>query len=73
MSFLGQSLLGEMFVWWVVGGWFQGEFSVSFGPKSKFCSSDLDLDQAEQNCVVPTCHGSIPLNILEIIFATRIQ
>jgi hypothetical protein len=34
--------------WWVVGGWFQGEFSVSFGPKSKFCSSDLDLDQAEQ-------------------------
>jgi hypothetical protein len=32
----------------VGGGWFHGEFSVSFGPKSKFCSSDLDLDQAEQ-------------------------
>ena len=24
MSFLGQSLLGEMFVWWVGGGWWVG-------------------------------------------------
>ena len=32
-----------------VGGWFHGEFSVSFGSTPKFCSFDLDLDQAEQN------------------------
>ena len=32
---LGQSLLGEKFVWWLVGG-VEGNFSVSFGPKPEF-------------------------------------
>ena len=43
---LGQSLLGEKFVW-VVGG-VEGNFSVTLWSKTLFKALDLDLDQAEQ-------------------------
>ena len=33
---LGQCLLGEKVVWGVVGGWFEGKFSVSLGSKPGF-------------------------------------
>ena len=40
--------------WWVVGGGGGGSkvnLVFCFGPKPKFCSFDLDLDQAEQKFI----------------------
>ena len=39
---LGQLLLGEKFVWVVVGG-FEGKFSVSFGPTDQDLSFGFGL------------------------------
>ena len=33
---------------WMVGGGLKATLVFCFGPKPKFCSFDLDLDQAEQ-------------------------
>ena len=38
----------KSFRWWWVGGWSKVTLLCCFGPKPKFCSFDLDLDQAEQ-------------------------
>ena len=39
---LGQSLMGEKFVWVVVGG-LEGKFSVSFGPKPEYLGFGFGL------------------------------
>ena len=44
--FLGQSLLREKFGW-LVGGWFEGKFSVSLS-KPRVLALDLGLNEAEQ-------------------------
>ena len=55
---------GEPFGGWVVGGggsgggWSKVTLVFCFGPKPKFCSFDLDLDQAEQQ--------DMPIDLLQI-------